>query len=177
MNIMMPLALVLLPILLLITSLSRGSPAPGNSMTPEAKLRLARQLDRLGVDVIEAGFPSASEGDFTGVRAIAEAVQRPLIAALARCHDRDIDRAGEALRPAARGRIHVFIASSDLHLEHKLRLTREQCLERASAAVRRAKGFTDDVEFSAEDPTRTDLDFLCRVVEAAIKAGATTVNL
>ncbi len=159
------------------TTLRDGEQAPGNSMTPESKLRLARQLDRLGVDVIEAGFPSASEGDFSGVRAIAEAVRRPIIAALARCHDRDIDRAGEALRPAARGRIHVFIATSDLHLEHKLRLTREQCLERASAAVRRAKGFTDDVEFSAEDATRTDLDFLCRVVEAAIKAGATTVNL
>ena len=159
------------------TTLRDGEQAPGNSMTPDAKLRLARQLDRLGVDVIEAGFPSASEGDFSGVRAIAEAVQRPVIAALARCHDRDIDRAGEALRPAARGRIHVFIATSDLHLEHKLRLTREQCLERARAAVQRAKGFTDDVEFSAEDATRTDFEFLCRVVEAAIDAGATTINL
>jgi 2-isopropylmalate synthase len=159
------------------TTLRDGEQAPGNSMTPEAKLRLARQLDRLGVDVIEAGFPSASEGDFSGVRAIAEAVQRPIIAALARCHDRDIDRAGEALRPAARGRIHVFIATSDLHLEHKLRLTREQCLERARSAVQRARGFTDDVEFSAEDATRTDLEFLCRVVAAAIEAGATTINL
>jgi 2-isopropylmalate synthase len=159
------------------TTLRDGEQAPGNSMTPDAKLRLARQLDRLGVDVIEAGFPSASEGDFSGVRAISEAVQRPVIAALARCHDRDIDRAGEALRPAARGRIHVFIATSDLHLEHKLRLTRDQCLERARAAVRRAKGFTDDVEFSAEDATRTDLEFLCRVVETAIDAGATTINL
>jgi 2-isopropylmalate synthase len=159
------------------TTLRDGEQAPGNSMTPDAKLRLARQLDRLGVDVIEAGFPSASEGDFSGVRAIAEAVRRPVIAALARCHDRDIDRAGEALRPAASGRIHVFIATSDLHLEHKLRLTREQCIERARAGVRRAKGFTDDVEFSAEDATRTDLDFLCSVVEAAIEAGATTINL
>jgi len=159
------------------TTLRDGEQAPGNSMTPDAKLRLARQLDRLGVDVIEAGFPSASEGDFSGVRAIAEVVHRPVIAALARCHDRDIDRAGEALRPAARGRIHVFIATSDLHLEHKLRLSREQCLERARAAVQRARGFTDDVEFSAEDATRTDLEFLCRVVEAAIDAGATTINL
>src|SRR5258706_1129410 len=159
------------------TTLRDGEQARGNSMTPEAKLRLARQLDRLGVDVIEAGFPSASEGDFAGVRAIADAVQRPVIAALARCHDRDIDRAGEALRPAARGRIHVFIATSDLHLEHKLRLTREECGERARVAVERAKGFTDDVEFSAEDATRTDLDFLCRVVEVAIGAGATTINL
>ncbi len=159
------------------TTLRDGEQAPGNSMTPEAKLRLARQLDRLGVDVIEAGFPSASEGDCGGVRAIAEAVRRPVIAALARCHDRDIDRAGEALRPAARGRIHVFIATSDLHLEHKLRLTREQCLERAHAAVQRAKGYTDDVEFSAEDATRSDLEFVCRVVAAAIDAGATTINL
>ena len=159
------------------TTLRDGEQAPGNSMTPDAKLRLARQLERLGVDVIEAGFPSASEGDFSGVRAIAEAVRRPVIAALARCHDRDIDRAGEALRPAVRGRIHVFIATSDLHLEHKLRLTREQCLERASAAVRRAKEFTDDVEFSAEDATRSDREFLCRVVAAAIEAGATTINL
>jgi 2-isopropylmalate synthase len=159
------------------TTLRDGEQAPGNSMTPEAKLRLARQLDRLGVDVIEAGFPNASEGDFNGVRAIAEAVQRPIIAALARCHDRDIDRAGEALRPATRGRIHVFIATSDLHLEHKLRLSREQCLERARAAVQRARGYTDDVEFSAEDATRSDLGFLCQVVEAAIAAGATTINL
>src|SRR6266545_3964688 len=162
------------------TTLRDGEQAPGNSMTPEAKLRLAHQLDRLGVDVIEAGFPSASEGDFGGVRAIAEALERPTIAALARCHDRDIDRAGEALRPAAergRGRIHVFIATSDLHLEHKLRLTREQCLERARAAVQRARRYTDDVEFSAEDATRTDPEFLCRVVEAAIAAGATTINL
>ena len=159
------------------TTLRDGEQAPGNSMTPEAKLRLAHQIDRLGVDVIEAGFPSASEGDFSGVRAIADAVRRPVIAALARCHDRDIDRAGEALRSAARGRIHVFIATSDLHLEHKLRLTRDQCLERARAAVQRAKGFTDDVEFSAEDATRTDPEFLCQVVAAAIDAGATTVNL
>jgi 2-isopropylmalate synthase len=159
------------------TTLRDGEQAPGNSMTPEAKLRLAHQLDRLGVDVIEAGFPSASEGDFSGVRAIAEAVRRPVIAALARCHDRDIDRAGEALRPAARSRIHVFIATSDLHLEHKLRLTQEQCLERARAAVQRARSYTDDVEFSAEDATRSDLDFLCGVVEAAIDAGATTINL
>jgi len=159
------------------TTLRDGEQAPGNSMTPDAKLRLARQLDRLGVDVIEAGFPSASDGDFSGVRAIAEAVRRPIIAALARCHDRDIDRAAEALRPAARGRIHVFIATSDLHLEHKLRLTHDQCLDRARAAVKRAKGFTDDVEFSAEDATRSDLGFLCRVVEAAIDAGATTINL
>src|SRR2546422_917471 len=160
-----------------VDTLRDGEQAPGNSMAPEAKLRLARQLERLGVDVIEAGFPSASEGDYRGVHAIAAAVRRPVIAALARCHDRDIDRAGEALRPAERGRVHVFIATSDLHLEHKLRLTREQCLERARGAVERARRYTDDVEFSAEDATRSDLEFLCRVVEAAIAAGATTINL
>jgi 2-isopropylmalate synthase len=159
------------------TTLRDGEQAPGNSMTPEAKLRLARQLDLLGVDVIEAGFPSASDGDARAVRAIADEVRRPVIAALARCHDRDIDLAGEALRGAARGRIHVFIATSDLHLEHKLRITREDCLARARAAVERARRFTDDVEFSAEDATRTDLEFLCRIVEAAIAAGARTINL
>jgi len=159
------------------TTLRDGEQAPGNSMTPEAKLRLAHQLDALCVDVIEAGFPSASEGDFRGVRTVAEEIRRPVIAALARCHERDIEAAGEALRPAARGRVHVFIATSELHLQHKLRITPEQCLERACAAVRQARRYTDDVEFSAEDATRTDIDFLCRVVEAAIEAGATTINL
>ena len=108
------------------TTLRDGEQAPGNSMTAEEKLRLARQLDVLGVDVIEAGFPSASDGDRRAVRTIAESVRRPVIAALARCHDRDIDVAGEAVRPAARPRVHVFIATSDLHLECKLRLSREQ---------------------------------------------------
>jgi 2-isopropylmalate synthase len=159
------------------TTLRDGEQAPGNSMTPDAKLRLAQQLDALGVDVIEAGFPSASEGDFLGVRGVAENVRRPVIAALARCHDRDIDAAGEALQPAARSRIHVFIATSDLHLERKLKMSRDQCLERAALGIRRALRFTHDVEFSAEDATRTDPDFLCRVVELAISEGATTVNL
>jgi 2-isopropylmalate synthase len=159
------------------TTLRDGEQAPGNAMTPEAKLRLARQLDVLGVDVIEAGFPAASQGDFRGVLEIAQAVRRPTIAALARCHDRDIDLAAEALQPAERKRLHVFIATSDIHLEHKLRVDRATCLERARAAVRRARGHTADVEFSAEDATRTNLDFLCRVVEAVIAEGATTVNL
>src|SRR2546426_3661328 len=119
-----------------ISTLRDGEQAPGNSMTAEEKLRLARQLDTLGVDVIEAGFPSASEGDRRGVRAIAEAVRRPVIAALARCHDRDIDLAGEAVRPAARPRVHVFIATSDLHLQCKLRLSRDQCLEIGRASCR-----------------------------------------
>src|SRR6266511_2159915 len=159
------------------TTLRDGEQAPGNSMTAEEKLRLARQLDTLGVDVIEAGFPSASEGDRRAVRAIAEALRRPVIAALARCHDRDIELAGEAIRPAARGRLHVFISTSDLHIKEKLKTTREEVLDRARAAVRQARSYTDDVEFSAEDASRTDPEFLCRVVEAAIAEGARTVNL
>ena len=159
------------------TTLRDGEQAPGNTMTPEEKLQLARQLDALGVDVIEAGFPAASEGDYRGVQGIATEVRRPVLAALARCTERDVDLAGEALRPAARGRIHVFISTSDIHLTHKLKIGREDCLEMARSAVRRARQFTEDVEFSAEDSSRTDLDFLCRVVEAAIAEGATTVNL
>ena len=159
------------------TTLRDGEQAPGNSMTPEEKLRLARQLDVLGVDVIETGFPAASDGDFRGVRGVAQEVRRPVIAALARCHERDIDLAGEALRPAERSRVHVFIATSDIHLQHKLRIDKDECLERARASVRRARQFTNDVEFSAEDASRSDLDFLCRIVEAAIQEGATTINL
>jgi 2-isopropylmalate synthase len=159
------------------TTLRDGEQAPGNAMTPQAKLRLARQLDVLGVDVIEAGFPAASQGDLRGVQEVADAVRRPVIAALARCTERDIDQAAEALQPAQRKRIHVFIATSDLHLEQKLRIDRATCIERTRAAVRRARGYTADVEFSAEDATRSDLDFLCQVVTAAIAEGATTINL
>jgi len=159
------------------TTLRDGEQAPGNAMSPEAKLRLARQLDVLGVDVIEAGFPAASQGDLRGVQQVAEVVRRPIIAALARCHERDIDAAAEALQPAQRKRIHVFIATSDLHLEQKLRIDRAECIERVRTAVRRARGHAADVEFSAEDATRTDLDFLCRVVLVAITEGATTINL
>ncbi len=159
------------------TTLRDGEQAPGNTMTPEEKMQLARQLDVLNVDVIEAGFPAASAGDFRGVHEIAAEVRRPVLAALARCTDQDIDLASEALRPAARARIHVFISTSDIHLEYKLKIGREDCLELASAAVRRARRYTDDVEFSAEDASRTDLEYLCRVVEAAIAAGATTINL
>jgi 2-isopropylmalate synthase len=159
------------------TTLRDGEQAPGNTMTPEEKLRLARQLDALGVDVIEAGFPAASEGDYRSVYEIAQEVRRPVNAALARCLEKDIDLAGEALRPAERGRLHVFIATSDIHLTHKLKITREACLDLARASIRRARRYTDDVEFSAEDASRTDLDFLCRVVEAAIAEGATTINL
>ncbi len=159
------------------TTLRDGEQAPGNAMSPEAKLRLARQLDVLGVDVIEAGFPAASQGDLLGVQQVADAVRRPIIAALARCHDRDIDAAAEALQLAERKRIHVFIATSDLHIEQKLRIDRATCIERARAAVRRARSFVSDVEFSAEDATRSDFDFLCRIVAVAIAEGATTINL
>jgi len=159
------------------TTLRDGEQAPGFSMTIDEKKRMARQLDELGVDVIEAGFPIASDDDAEAVRQVAMTVRRPTIAALARCAPGDIDRAGESLAPAARPRIHTFIATSDLHLERKLRITREACLEAATAAVRRARQYTDDVQFSAEDATRSDVEFLCRVIEAVIAAGCTTVNL
>ena len=159
------------------TTLRDGEQSPGFSMNTEEKLTLARQLAALGVDVIEAGFPIASDDDAHAVQLVAGEIRGPVIAALARCNPVDIERAGESLKPAARARIHTFIATSDLHLERKLRLSREQCLAALTAGVRQARGYTDDVEFSAEDATRTEMDFLCRVVETAIDAGATTVNL
>lgn len=159
------------------TTLRDGEQAPGFSMRIHEKVRLARQLDRLGVDIIEAGFPIASEADAEAVRAVATAVRRPVIAGLARACTGDIERAAASLRPAARSRIHTFIATSDLHLSRKLNMTREACLEAAVGAVRLARRHTDDVQFSAEDATRSDLDFLCRVVESVIDAGATTINL
>jgi 2-isopropylmalate synthase len=159
------------------TTLRDGEQAPGFSLRTDEKLTMARQLAGLGVDVIEAGFPIASEADAEAVRLIAARVRGPIIAGLARCTDADIDRAGWALQPAPRRRIHVFIATSDLHLERKLRMSRDQCLDAAVAAVHRARRYTDDVQFSAEDATRSDMDFLCRVVEEVISAGCTTVNL
>lgn len=159
------------------TTLRDGEQSPGSTLTPAEKLRMAHQLDALGVDVIEAGFPVSSPDDFLGVQRVAREVRRPTIAALARTSPADIDRAAAALEGAERARIHVFIATSDIHLAHKLRISREACVERAVQAVERARRYTDDVEFSAEDATRTDLAFLCRVVEAAIDAGATTVNI
>jgi 2-isopropylmalate synthase len=159
------------------TTLRDGEQAPGFSMRIDEKIRLARQLETLGVDIIEAGFPISSEDDAEAVRQVAQSVTEPVVAALARCATGDVDKAGASIAPARRGRIHTFIATSDLHLSRKLRMTREACLERAVDAVTRARNFTDDVEFSAEDATRSDSDFLCRVVEAVIKAGATTVNL
>ena len=159
------------------TTLRDGEQAPGFSLRPAEKLELARQLDRLGVDIIEAGFPIASPADAEAVRQIATEIRRPTIACLARCHRADLERAAWAIKPAERARIHTFIATSDLHLQAKLRLTREQCLEAAIDAVRYARQQTSDVQFSAEDATRTDFEFLCRIVEAVIAAGATTINL
>jgi len=159
------------------TTLRDGEQAPGFSMRIEEKLRLARQLEKLGVDVIEAGFPIASDADAEAVRRVSQVVTQATVAALARCAPGDIDRAAWALTPARRSRIHTFIATSDLHLAVKLRMTREACLDAAVASVSRARAFTDDVEFSAEDATRSDVDFLCRVVERVIDAGASTINL
>ena len=159
------------------TTLRDGEQAPGFSMSPADKVRLAGQLERLGVDVIEAGFPIASAADFEGVVAVARAVRGPAVAALARAVPEDVTAAWNAVRHAARPRIHVFLATSDLHLSAKLRITRDECLARTVAAVTQARALCADVEFSAEDATRSDLDFLCAVSAAAAKAGATTVNL
>jgi len=159
------------------TTLRDGEQSPGCSMNVQEKLRLAQQLDRLGVDVIEAGFPIASDGDFGAVQSIAATVRRPIIAGLARACIGDVDRAWQALQGAAHPRIHVFLATSDIHLQYKLRITREQCLEQAREAVRHATSLCADVEFSPEDATRTDVAYLCQVVETVIAAGATTVNI
>ncbi|MGA2387628.1 MAG: 2-isopropylmalate synthase [Candidatus Sulfotelmatobacter sp.] len=159
------------------TTLRDGEQSPGCSMNHQEKLRLAHQLDRLGVDVIEAGFPIASDGDFQAVKAIASVIRRPVIAGLARACRADIERAWEALQDAAHPRIHVFLATSDIHLQYKLRITRDECLAQARESVRFAKSLCNDVEFSPEDATRTDPDFLFRVLDAVVEAGATTLNI
>lgn len=159
------------------TTLRDGEQAPGYSMNIEEKIRMARQLETLGVDIIEAGFAIASPGDFESVKSIASAVEKPIVASLCRALVKDIDAAYEAVKAAKRPRIHTFLATSDLHLEYKLKMTREQALQRAIDAVKYARGKCEDVEFSLEDATRTDRDYMCRVVEAVIAAGATTVNL
>ena len=159
------------------TTLRDGEQAPGFSMRIDEKLKMARQLAALGVDYLEAGFPIASEADAEAVRTISTHVKGPVIAALARCNRADIERAAWALEPADRKRIHVFIATSDLHLERKLRMSRSHCLKVAMDAVRFARTFTDDVQFSAEDATRSDPEFLWHVVEAVIQSGAKTINL
>jgi len=159
------------------TTLRDGEQSPGASMTREEKTRIARQLERLRVDVIEAGFPASSNGDFAAVHDIAKAITESTVCALARANENDVRRAGEALKPAKSMRIHTFIASSPIHMQMKLRMAPEQVLEQAVKAVRWAREYTDNVEFSPEDAGRSEPDFLCRLLEAAIAAGATTVNI
>jgi 2-isopropylmalate synthase len=158
------------------TTLRDGEQSPGASMTKDEKVRIAKQLERLKVDVIEAGFAAASEGDFESIKAISSIIKDSTVCSLSRANDRDISRAAEALAPASRKRIHTFIATSPLHMEKKLRMTPEQVLEQAKLAVRYARKFTDDIEFSPEDGSRSNIDFLCRVLEAVIAEGATTIN-
>ncbi|HUO44984.1 MAG TPA: 2-isopropylmalate synthase, partial [Burkholderiales bacterium] len=154
-----------------------GEQSPGAAMTREEKMRIARQLERLRVDVIEAGFAAASPGDAQAIRAIAGVIRDSTVCSLARAMERDVRAAGEAIKPAARSRIHTFIATSPIHMEKKLRMTPEQVLEAAVAAVRLARQYTDDVEFSAEDAVRSEMDFLARIFDTVIKAGATTINV
>lgn len=159
------------------TTLRDGEQSPGASMNLNEKLEVAQALADLGVDIIEAGFPIASPGDFEAVKQISQTVRGVTVCGLARCNDKDIDRAWEALKHAPQSRIHVFLATSAIHREFKLRMTPDEIVQRAVAGVERAAGYCDDVEFSPEDACRTEHDFLCRVVEAAITAGATTVNI
>ncbi len=159
------------------TTLRDGEQSPGCTMHHNEKLRMAHQLAALGVDIIEAGFAIASQGDFNSVNAIAKEVRGPRIASLARCKREDIEAAARAVEPAQKNRIHTFLATSDLHLEAKLRLTRTQAIDQVGECVRLARSYTDDVEFSTEDGTRSDIDFLIQMVNVAIQAGATTINI
>ncbi len=159
------------------TTLRDGEQCPGATMTFEEKLEVADFLDEMGVDIIEAGFPIASDGDFEAVSAIAKRIKRAVVAGLSRAGQKDIDRAGEAVKGAKRPRIHTFVSTSPVHIKYKLQKTPAEVLEMVSAQVTRARKWVDDVEWSAEDATRTEMDYLCRCVETAIKAGATTINL
>jgi 2-isopropylmalate synthase len=159
------------------TTLRDGEQSPGASMTKEEKVRIARQLERMRVDIIEAGFPAASNGDFEAVKAVADSIKDSTVCGLARATEADIKRAGEALKGANSGRIHTFIATSPIHMEKKLRMSPEQVIEQAVKAVKWARQYTDNVEFSPEDAGRSDITFLCRVLDAVIEAGATTLNI
>lgn len=159
------------------TTLRDGEQSPGCSMTEPEKLQMAHALEDLGVDILESGFAISSEGDFQAIRHIASAVRRPIIASLARARRGDIERAAASIEGAARARIHTFLASSDIHLEFKLKMSREQALAQVAEMVALARTYVEDVEFSAEDATRTDIDYLCQMVRVAIEAGATTINL
>ncbi len=159
------------------TTLRDGEQSPGASMTKEEKLRIARQLEKLGVDVIEAGFAAASPGDADAIYSIAKVIERSTICSLARASEKDVRAAGEAIKPAKRGRIHTFIATSPIHMQHKLRMSEDQVVERAVQAVKWALEYTDDVEFSAEDAVRSEMPFLIRIFDEVIKAGAKTLNV
>src|SRR5450755_1114351 len=159
------------------TTLRDGEQCPGATMTHEEKLEVAELLDTMGVDIIEAGFPVASEGDFAAVHEIAKRSKNAVVCGLARADQKDVDRAGEAIKPARRGRIHTFISTSPVHMKWKLQMEPEKVFGLVISSVTRARNFTDDVEWSCEDGTRTEHDFLCRCVEAAIDAGATTINV
>ncbi|HTO27127.1 MAG TPA: 2-isopropylmalate synthase, partial [Devosia sp.] len=159
------------------TTLRDGEQSPGATMTLEEKLQVAEALDDMGVDIIEAGFPIASNGDFEAVVAVAKQVKRSTVAGLARAISADIDRAGEAVRHARRGRIHTFVSTSPIHLAHQMKKTEDEVIEIIARTVAQARNLIDDVEWSAMDATRTPLEFLKRCVETAIKAGATTINL
>jgi 2-isopropylmalate synthase len=159
------------------TTMRDGEQSPGASMTREEKLRISQQLERMRVDVMEAGFPAASDGDFESVRAIAQTVKDSIVCGLARANDVDVRRAGEAVKPANAARIHTFIATSPVHMERKLRMTPDQVLEQAVDSVKLARSLCEDVEFSPEDAGRSEIDYLCRILEAVIDAGARTINI
>ncbi|MGY8814071.1 MAG: 2-isopropylmalate synthase [Gammaproteobacteria bacterium] len=159
------------------TTLRDGEQSPGASMTRDEKVRIAKALEKMRVDIIEAGFPIASPGDFSAVKAVAEVINECVVCGLARTNDADIDAAGAALKPARAARIHTFIATSKIHMQHKLRMSPEEVIDAAVRAVKRARKYTDNIEFSPEDAGRSELDFLCRVIESVIDAGATTINV
>src|ERR1700747_51668 len=159
------------------TTLRDGEQSPGCTMHHNEKLRMAHQLATLGVDIIEAGFAMAPQGDFTAVKPTAQEARGPRIASLARCKREDIEAAARAVEPAEKNRIHTFLATSDLHLEAKLRITRSQASDQVGECVRLARSYSDDVEFSTEDGTRSDIDFLIQMVNVAVEAGATTINI
>ncbi|MBP0123249.1 MAG: 2-isopropylmalate synthase, partial [Candidatus Nitrotoga sp.] len=159
------------------TTLRDGEQSPGASMTKEEKIRIARQLEKLGVDVIEAGFAAASPGDANAIRSVAQLIEGSTVCSLARATEGDVRAAGEAIKPAKSGRIHVFIATSPIHMKMKLRMQPDQVVEAAVRAVQLAREYTDDVEFSAEDAVRSDIDFLIRIFDEVIKAGAKTLNV
>ncbi len=164
-------------VLIFDTTLRDGEQCPGATMTFEEKLEVADFLDAMGVDIIEAGFPIASDGDFEAVSAVARRIKRATVAGLARAGSKDIDRAGEAVKHAVKPRIHTFLSTSPVHMKYKLQKSPEEVLELVKSSVTRARNWVDDVEWSAEDGTRTEMDFLCACVETAIKAGATTINI